>query len=144
MIVPRDIEEDLRQYLQRVLNESGASETDIKCYAGTTPTEFPDRSVSILALAGAGMRDIVIEASTLSFDCRSEYSETDAERLAAKTVSALLQLNIDGDLGNGAFVYKAEQFSRHYLNPDPRNPTIHRYTTTFNVTSRAEVVDNNN
>lgn len=125
-----DVEEVVRGFLADVLDLADVS-------AGTTPKTFPARSVSIRRTGGLA-RDLIVDAAIVSIDCRAEASETEAVCLARDVRAYLGAAERDGVMG-ATPVYEVLEISAPYLNPDPLNPSQHRYTAIYQVAVRGSV-----
>ena len=124
-----DVEDLVRGYLADTLS--------ISAYAGTTPTAFPAQSVAIVRTGGVA-RDLVTDLATISIDCRAKSSETVALGIARQVRAHLGAVEREGVIGTTP-VYEVREISGPYLNPDPRNPAVHRYTVAFQVAVRGSV-----
>lgn len=129
LIVFPDVEDLVRGYLADALGVDG--------YAGTTATAFPALSVAVVRTGGVA-RDLVTDLAMISIDCRAKASETAALTLAGNVRAHMGAAEREGVIG-ATPVYEVREISGPYLNPDPRNPAVHRYTVAFQVAVRGSV-----
>ncbi|MGV3564155.1 MAG: hypothetical protein ACO1ON_12835 [Nocardioides sp.] len=124
-----DVEDVVRQHLEAVLG--------VAAYGGSTPTDFPATSVTVVRTGGVA-RSLVVDVATVSVDCRAEASEQEALDLARLVRAHMNAAERDGAMG-AVTVYEVVEISGPYLNPDPLNPAQHRYSATYQVAVRGSV-----
>lgn len=125
-----DVEDLVRTHLADTLK--------VAAYAGTTAQDLPDRSVTVVRTGGIA-QNLVTDAAMVSVDCRSGRSEQDAAHLAQLARAHLRAAEHAGWLA-GVPLYRVAEIAGPYLNADPRNPTQHRYSATYQVTVRGQVI----
>lgn len=130
VIVFPDVEDLLRVWLTAQLP---ALVPDVRVDAGRLPKTLPDKHVFVRRTGGVA-RDLVVDVPRVTFESRARTS-TGAERLAAAVralVGSLGRLGVLGDVP----CYEVREISGPYLDPDPVNPGLHRYSASFELAVR--------
>lgn len=110
---------------------------DVPCYTTPTPTSFPDRSITVIRTGGAS-HDMIVDTAQISLDCRAKRRPSDALDLARNARAELQAAARDGWLGDSP-CYSCDDMSGPYLNPDPVNPGLYRFTAIQMVAVRGVV-----
>lgn len=127
-VVFDDIEDALRRHLTAV--------TGVAAYAPPLPTTLPDRSI-LVRRTGGPTQDRMIDLAQVTVECRAATAMA-AERLAADVASHLVEA---GDVGwvHETAVSTVRALSGAYLDPDPTNPTMARYSALFQIAAKGRV-----
>ena len=131
LIVAADAADAVRLHL-------AAAMPDVECTAGTTPTQFAERSINTVRVGGY-QRDLVTDVATVSLDYRHTSSEAAAEELARLADAHLHAAERDGALGH-LICHEVTTLAAPYLNPDPVNPSVHRVSASYQVAVRMTTV----
>ena len=108
----------------------------VAVYADVTPPDFPVESVTITRVGGARTH-LVMDVARLSLDVRAAKPSR-ALFLARVCVAEMLTAAMVGDLA-GTPCYRAIELSAPYINPDPRNTSLVRFTALIEVAARCSV-----
>lgn len=135
MVIFPDAEGELAAWLASSIAAKLAQ--PVAGYAGTTPESWPTRSVSAVRIGGL-TSDKFHDRARISFDFRHADSESKAERLSATGRAAALALP-DTQVAGSLLVTDVIEVASPYLNPDPSNPLMHRYTAAFEFIVRGTV-----
>jgi hypothetical protein len=122
-----DIEDLVRRHLGPLLG--------VPVYAGITPRELPALSVTVTRTGGA-QRSIVLDDARVSLDARAASTPSAALDLARQLGPLLMKAGLEGFLA-GNPLYDVTEDTGPYINPDPVNPSQHRYTCAYVLTVRA-------
>ena len=105
-------------------------------YVGSLPQTLP-RSCVFVRRTGGTQNDLVRDLAQVTIECRAKTSGG-AERLAARCRALMGSLARVGGHG-GVTVHEVREFTAPYLDPDPVNPKLSRYSATYQVTVRGVV-----
>ena len=136
LIVFRDAEDLIRLYLAEQLPRV-AELASAQTFAGSLPATLPSLSVFVRRTGGPS-RDMVTDLAQITLECRAKQGSK-AERLAAVSRAVMKAAAIEGHM-LGVPVYTVRDLSGGYLDPDPVNPLYVRYSSTYQVAVRGQVV----
>lgn len=136
LILFEDAEDLGRLYLEAALadREGFAS---VQALAGRLPQLLPTESV-LVRRTGGPSRDLVTDLALLTLECRAATSGR-AERIASMCRALMLAAERAGHM-LGVPVYDVRDLSGVYEDPDPINPTVPRYSGTYQVAVRGSSV----
>lgn len=135
LVIPPDVEDELRKWFPAAL--TGAGETAAAAFAGSTPRDLAGHSATFMQ-TGGGQIAVNVYRVQMSVDFRAT-TEGEAVRLArvgAGLLSALAETETAGTLT----VTQVTPMSLPYLNPDPRNPQLHRVSYNAALVVKGEIV----
>lgn len=137
LIVFPDVEDLVRLHLRDRL-AAHPSWTSARVFAATLPATLPPLSVLVRRTGGVP-RDLVTDRPRVTLECRSAKTAGQAARLAAFVSAVIAAAGREGELAT-ATLYTATEVSGIYLDPDPVHVTHHRYSATFELAVRGDVV----
>lgn len=123
IVDPIDVEDAARADLADMLAEA-------RCFAPPAPDDLAAGDVMVTSLGGPPLTEVVHEYD-LSVDVWGA-TEAEAAMLAAAAAGAIGALPL---LGAHA-AWKTARASAPYINPDPKRPTLPRYTFAATVAAR--------
>lgn len=137
LILFGDVEDDLRKHFNSTLPGFGFSQVaHVK-----RPAKLPDSFVFIQRTGGP-RRDMVTDQPQLTIECyassKGSPDESAAIRLAGFVRSLMHAL--EGSMLAGRQVDTAGEFSGPYNDPDPLAPKHARFTATYQIAVRGEVL----
>lgn len=136
VIVFPDVEDELRVWLAAALGDLEAFE-GVAVYATQKPATLPSRFV-YLRRTGGSARDMVTDLAQITVECYGGTTAA-AERLTANVRGLLHSLGRIGSTGSMT-VHDVAEFAAPYFDPDPLQPERFRYTATFQVATRGNVL----
>lgn len=137
LILFADVEDDLRQHLNTTLPGFGFTQTSYVKRPEKLPASF-----IFIHRTGGPRRDMVTDQAQITIECYAQSKGSPDESLAfrvAQFVRSLMNA-LEGDLLGGNQVDSVNEFSGAYNDPDPLSPNHARFTATYQLAVRGEVL----
>lgn len=137
LILFADVEDDLRKHFNTTLPGFGFAQTSYVKRPATLPDSF-----IYIHRTGGPRRDMVTDNPQLTIECYGRSKQSPDESLAfrvAQFVRSIMNA-LEGNLLGGNQVDNVNEFSGAYNDPDPLAPTHSRFTATYQLAVRGEVL----
>ena len=129
VVTPIDVEDALRRDLAAILPAH-------RCFAPPAPDDLKAGDVMVTALGGTAVTHAVI-AHDVAVDCWG-HDEAEAAQVAATVSGAIGSLPL---LDGTETEWKTARANAPYVNPDPKRPTLPRYSFNAEVSARGRNID---
>lgn len=137
LILFADVEDDLRNHFNTTLPGFGFAQTSYVKRPATLPDSF-----IYIHRTGGPRRDMVTDNAQLTIECYGRSKASPDEALAfrvAQFVRSIMNA-LEGNLLGGNQVDSVNEFSGAYNDPDPLASTHARFTATYQLAVRGEVL----